>query len=154
MATSFASSSLWGRAASGGLPSLFAAVAVAVLVSARGQGADDATTSRTFAVGDARLDVVERVFASPRSDAPASRPTIAFVSVHDDEETAVEAATDVLRDRGGRLVELRHTGSREIAFRLGGTGHRLDPNRIFTPAGRRASAAAMLLARSAPPVLQ
>jgi len=123
--------------------SLFAAVAAALLASSPGHAADDATTSRTFAVGDARLDVVERVFASSRSDAPAARPTIAFVSVHDDEETAVEAATDVLRDRGGRLVELRHTGSREIAFRLGGTEHRIDPNRIFTPAGRKATLTAL-----------
>jgi zinc D-Ala-D-Ala dipeptidase len=143
MGNSFASSSRRVRGASGALASWLVAVAVAVLVSTRGQAADDATRSRTFAVGDARLDVVERVFASPRSDAPASRPAIAFVSVHDDEETAVEAATDVLRDRGGRLVELRHTGSREIAFRLGGTEHRLDPNRIFTPTGRRATLTAL-----------
>ena len=123
--------------------SLLVAVVAGAAAASPGHAADEATTSRTFAVGDARLDVVERVFAAPERDAPASRPTIAFVSVHDDEETAVEAATDVLRDHGGRLVELRHTGSREIAFRLGGTGHRLDPNRIFTPAGRRATLAAL-----------
>jgi D-alanyl-D-alanine dipeptidase len=103
--------------------------------------ADDATAARTFVLGDARIDVVARDFASPRSDAPASRPTIAFVSVHDDEETAVEAAVDVLREDGGRLLELRHTGEREVAFRLGGAEHRIDPNRIFTPAGRRGTLA-------------
>ena len=123
--------------------SQFAVVAAALLASSPGHAADPATRSRTFAIGDARLDVVERVFASPRSDAPAFRPTLAFVSVHDDEETAVEAATDVLGDRGGRLVELRHTGGREVAFRLGGMEHRLDPNRIFTPAGRKATLTAL-----------
>jgi D-alanyl-D-alanine dipeptidase len=105
--------------------------------------ADDATAVRSFLVGDARIDVVARDFASPRSDAPDARPTIAFVSVHDDEDTAVEAAVDVLRDRGGRLLELRHAGAREIAFRLGGAEHRIDPNRIFTPAGRRATLATL-----------
>jgi len=94
--------------------------------------------ARTFAVGDARIDVVTTVF--PATTEPLK---VAFVSVHDDEETAVEAAGDVLRERGGRLVELRHTGDREVAFRLGGTEHRIDPNRIFTPAGRRATLAAL-----------
>lgn len=98
--------------------------------------ADDATAVRSFAVGDARIDVVTTTF--PVAAEPV---TVAFVSVHDDEDTAVEAAGDVLRGRGGRLVELRHTGAREIAFTLGGTQHRLDPNRIFTPAGRRATLA-------------
>jgi len=99
--------------------------------------ADSDAAARSFLVGDARIDVVARDFASPRSGAPVARPAIGFVSVHDDEETAVEAAVDVLRECGGRLLELRHTGAREIAFRLGGADHRVDPNRIFTPAGRR-----------------
>ncbi len=100
--------------------------------------ASDATSSRSFVVGGARIDVVTTVF--PADDKPVH---VAFVSVHDDEDTAVEAAGDVLRDRGGRLVELRHTGAREIAFALGGTDHRIDPNRIFTPAGRRATLEAL-----------
>jgi D-alanyl-D-alanine dipeptidase len=99
---------------------------------------DDATAVRSFTVGDARIDVVTTVF--PADDKPVH---VAFVSVHDDEDTAVEAAGDVLRDRGGRLVELRHTGAREIVFALGGTDHRIDPNRIFTPAGRRATLEAL-----------
>jgi D-alanyl-D-alanine dipeptidase len=100
--------------------------------------ADNATTTRTFAVGDARIDVVTTVF--PATTEPLK---VAFVSVHDDEQTAVEAAGDVLRDLGGRLVELRHSGDREVAFRLGGTEHHIDPNRIFTPAGRRATLTAL-----------
>jgi D-alanyl-D-alanine dipeptidase len=102
------------------------------------RAADDAVAARSFLVGDARFDVVARDFPPP-ADGPTERPAIAFISVHDDENTAVEAAGDVLRDRGGRLIELRHTGAREIAFRLGGAAHRIDPNRIFTPAGRRAT---------------
>ena len=110
----------------------------ALILLMRSATADNATTARTFAVGDARIDVVTTVF--PATTEPLK---VAFVSVHDDEETAVEAAGDVLRDLGGRLVELRHTGEREVAFRLGSTEHRIDPNRIFTPAGRRATLAAL-----------
>ncbi|MFM7206367.1 MAG: M15 family metallopeptidase [Planctomycetaceae bacterium] len=100
--------------------------------------ADDATAVRSFAVGDARIDVVTTAF--PTTAEPVR---VAFISVHDDEDTAVEAAGDVLRDRGGRLLELRHTGAREIAFTLGSTQHRIDPNRIYTPAGRRATLEAL-----------
>lgn len=100
--------------------------------------ADDATAVRSFAVGDARIDVVTTTF--PTDAKPVN---VAFVSVHDDEQTAVDAAGDVLRDRGGRLVEVRHSGAREIAFGLGGTEHRIDPNRIFTPAGRKATLTAL-----------
>jgi D-alanyl-D-alanine dipeptidase len=104
---------------------------VVLMTSAR---AADTTAVRTFAVGNARIDSVTTTF--PGATEPVS---VAFVSVHDDEETAVEAAGDVLRARGGRRLELRHTGAREIAFRIGAVDHRIDPNRIFTPAGRRAT---------------
>ncbi|MGI9176812.1 MAG: hypothetical protein ACR2IT_03025, partial [Pirellulales bacterium] len=97
--------------------------------------ASDDIRSRTFAVGDSRIDGVSHAYAPKNPSSHPDGPVVAFVSVHDDEETAVEAAVEVLRDRGGRLVELRHTGARELAFHLGDTEHRVDPNRIFTPAG-------------------
>ena len=123
--------------------SMLLMIVAVVAAMPSGQAADSDAAARSFLVGDARVDVLAREFAAPRSDAAARRPTIAFVSVHDDEDTAVEAAGDVLREVGGRLLELRHTGAREIGFRLGGVGHRVDPNRIFTPAGRRATLEAL-----------
>jgi D-alanyl-D-alanine dipeptidase len=114
-----------------------------VLVATVAVADDEGIAARSFLVGDARVDVIAREFAAPRSDEPDRRPKVAFVSVHDDEDTAVAAAGDVLRELGGRLLELRHTGGREIDFRLGGVGHRVDPNRIFTPAGRRATLEAL-----------
>jgi hypothetical protein len=64
-----------------------------------------------------------------------------FVSVnlHDDENTSVEAGLEALKVSGGRLVELRHNGRRDVTFTLRGNEYRVDPNRIFTPAGRRAT---------------
>lgn len=116
-----------------------ARLALASSLLAAPSAGDDGVRVRSFAVGDARVDVVTQEFqaATPASDAAA--PGLAFVSVHDDEDTAVDAAARVLRERGGRLVEVRHGGRREIGFVLGGTEHRIDPNRIFTPAGRRAT---------------
>lgn len=62
-----------------------------------------------------------------------------FVNLHDDENTSVEAGLEVLGKSGGRLVELRHGGPRNVSFRLRGDEYRVDPNRIFTPAGVRAT---------------
>jgi hypothetical protein len=56
-------------------------------------------------------------------------------NMHDDENTAVEAAKNIVKINGGTLVELKHTGERLISFHLNGTPYRFDPNRIFTPAG-------------------
>jgi hypothetical protein len=60
-----------------------------------------------------------------------------FANLHDDESTSVDAVQDVLNRSGGRLVELRHTGKRLVVFNLKGREFRVDPNRIFTPAGAR-----------------
>lgn len=97
------------------------------------------STRRTLALGDARIDVVTRSLDGRGAAGVAA----AFVSVHDDENTAILAADTVLPGHGGRLTELRHSGDREIGFRLGGRDHRIDPNRIFTPAGRRATLEAL-----------
>ena len=60
-----------------------------------------------------------------------------MLNVHDDEGTSVEAALDVARERGGRVVEIVHTGERNLTFAVGGRRYTADPNRMFTDAGRR-----------------
>lgn len=62
-----------------------------------------------------------------------------LLNLHDDENTAVEAALQVMKKRGGRLTELRHSGERLIKFSMGNLAYEFDPNRMFTPAGRRAT---------------
>ena len=66
-------------------------------------------------------------------------PGLTFVSMHDDENTAVEAARRTLRQRGGRLVEVQHTGRRNLSFALDSATYTFDPNRIFTDAGAAAT---------------
>ena len=58
-----------------------------------------------------------------------------LVNVHDDENTAVDAALAVIAKHGGRVIELRHTGERLITFQLSGSKYTADPNRIFTAKG-------------------
>ena len=62
-------------------------------------------------------------------------PGLTYVNLHDDENTAAEAALAVLRQHGGRLIELQHTGERNITFALGDTSYAFDPNRMFTAVG-------------------
>jgi hypothetical protein len=88
------------------------------------------STHHTVRVGDTRVTV--RV-----QQRPPTTPTM--INVHDDENTSVRAGTIVLRESGGRLVELVHSGRRQLAFQLDGSTYRFDPNRIFTEAGIRAT---------------
>lgn len=62
-----------------------------------------------------------------------------YFNMHDDENTSVEAAKKVIDLYGGRLVELRHNGQREVTFNLKGKQYKFDPNRIFTRAGVKAT---------------
>src|SRR5690606_11673915 len=68
------------------------------------------------------------------ADAP-----VYFLNLHDNENTSVEAALEVMKTLPGRLVEIKHTGERLIAFSVGNRSYQFDPNRMFTPEGRRAT---------------
>lgn len=58
-----------------------------------------------------------------------------FIALHENESTSVEAAKAMMAYSGGTLIELKHTGARNLTFRLGGTQYEIDPNRMFTDRG-------------------
>src|SRR5689334_20980319 len=66
-----------------------------------------------------------------------SGPT--YINVHDDENTSVRAGKKILKQSGGRLIELSHSGKRFVVFTLNDQTYRFDPNRIFSPVGVRAT---------------
>ena len=84
------------------------------------------TSEKVYMVGDREVRVLEHV---------CGNSGITVFNMHDNENTAVDAALRVIRKRGGRLVELRHSGERLISFRLGTESYKVDPNRIFTGQG-------------------
>src|SRR5262245_64210976 len=98
-----------------------------MLPCSAGQDAEIQLARRPLRLGETTVDVVI-------SERPGSKHL--FCNLHDDENTSVEAGLVALR-RGGRLVELRHAGKRDIAFRLDGGDFAVDPNRIFTAEGVR-----------------
>lgn len=62
----------------------------------------------------------------------------AFINVHENEHTSVEAAREVLaarHDSGDRLIVLHGQGRRNIVFWIGLRPHLFDPNRIFSDRG-------------------
>ena len=60
---------------------------------------------------------------------------VAYIILHDDENTAVEATDSVIADNGSAMIEIQAKGTRDIKFRLNGAVFAFDPNRIFTPVG-------------------
>ncbi len=106
----------------------FAALAVIVLAaSCRENNASDVSTERIpIPIGESVIDLVVH---------RSSKPGLAYLNLHDDENTAVEAAIAVIRTHGGIVYELQHGGERNVTFRLRGDSHTVDPNRIFTRRG-------------------
>lgn len=101
------------------------ALAVAFAGSARAAEAAPGTESIVVPLGSDRVHLVVRRFG---------RGGLRYLSLHENEQTAVQAATAVLGHRAGTLIELRGRGRRLVSFR---DGARLafDPNRIFTDPG-------------------
>lgn len=62
---------------------------------------------------------------------------LAFLNLHENENTSVLAAKTVVYWYGGSLYFLQHGGDRLITFEMNGTTYVFDPNRMFTPIGRR-----------------
>lgn len=93
------------------------------------------TTDHGVELGDAL--VVVRVTVEPGEGG------LDALNLHDDEETSVEAAKAVVGAHGGRVVELVHSGERNVTFGVGGRTYQADPNRMFTEAGRRRTLASL-----------
>lgn len=59
----------------------------------------------------------------------------AFVHLHQNEKTALQAAKQVVRSQGGSIITLVHPGQRNIVFHLHNRRYEFDPNRIFSDTG-------------------
>ncbi len=64
-----------------------------------------------------------------------NEPKIFCVNLHDDETSAVQAAHNLLAEKGGLLIKIENSGKRNISFTLKGLVYNFDPNRIFSTKG-------------------
>src|SRR5262245_17369933 len=62
-----------------------------------------------------------------------------YFAPHNDEQTSISAAKAVINQHGGRLVELSHSGERNIEFSIGTRVYKFDPNRMFSDVGAEQS---------------
>lgn len=83
------------------------------------------TTEQVFELGSTKVRIVTHERGTGYT----------FFSMHNDEEESIQAGIAMVQKYGGRLVELKHPGSRNISFKLDGKRFTFDPNRIFTEAG-------------------
>ncbi len=62
-----------------------------------------------------------------------------FLNVHQNENTSVVAAKALIASSGfsGSITYLLHGGTRDLYFRVNGRRYQIDPNRMFTPVGRK-----------------
>lgn len=87
--------------------------------------ASTSPTSSVYTLGDTEVEI--RV--TPKGATPI------YIALHNNENTSVRAAKKVIDQKGGTLVELIHSGSRNIEFTYKGKKYRFDPNRIFSDKG-------------------
>lgn len=63
------------------------------------------------------------------------KSNLTYVHLHQNETTALQAAQNTLKNQGGNLITIKHSGSRNIVFHLKTQRFEFDPNRIFTEQG-------------------
>lgn len=88
------------------------------------------TRHNPLQIGDTTVDILIH---------EAESPGLTYLNLHDDENTSVKAALDIIEEYGGRVIELKHSGNRRITFSIGNNPYEFDPNRMFTDAGRKST---------------
>lgn len=83
------------------------------------------TTEQVFELGTSKVRIITHEKGTGYT----------YFSMHNDEEESIHAGIAMVRKYGGRLVELKHDGARNISFQLDSRTYTFDPNRIFTEAG-------------------
>ena len=90
----------------------------------------DTTITDEIDLGETSLFLVRNI--EPKSD------NLIFFNMHENEKTSINAIRTYAKEHRINYIYLKHTGERWITFELQGT-YSFDPNRIFTPKGRKAT---------------
>ena len=68
-----------------------------------------------------------------------SKSNILFLNIHEDEHTSIEAVEHFSRTTPINFIHLQHNKTRRIHFSSKKTTYSVDPNRIYTAKGRKAT---------------
>ncbi|MEX6688043.1 hypothetical protein QTN47_11085 [Danxiaibacter flavus] len=85
-----------------------------------------------YKIGDSTVCIITELHKGARRG-------VVFLNLHEDESTSVQACRTFLSNNNGTLIRLHQHGERLIVFTRKGKLYRFDPNRIFTPKGRKAT---------------
>ena len=88
------------------------------------------TTQIPLQLGESQVDLILH---------ESSAEGLTYLNLHDNENTSVRAALGIIKQHGGQVFELKHSGTRNISFMLDGTEYVFDPNRMFSDDGANAS---------------
>lgn len=113
----------------GGVRKVSISIAVVLLLlslTACESGYEITTNKIPLSLGDSTINLVLH---------DTSISGLTYLNLHDDENTGVQAALDIIKKFGGQVFELRHSGRRNITFKLDGVEYEFDPNRMFTDTG-------------------
>lgn len=95
-------------------------------------------------VGDSLTNITKEVFPLPpssRCPSCSNNPQLAFLNLHENENTSVVAVRSFLLYNGGSLVKFSKGDTRLVNFNIDSTTYSIDPNRMFTPEGIESSLA-------------
>jgi len=109
---------------------LFIILGLTITLSACLPALEITITQIPLQLGETRVDLVLH---------ESSAAGLTYLNLHDNENTSVRAALDIIKQHGGRVYELKHSGARNISFTLDGIDYEFDPNRMFSDDGATAS---------------
>lgn len=120
------------------IPAVFLALTILISHSTN-IGVEALVTSalETFPIkiGDTTITITKETFPCPTYVTSECPPLLAFLNLHENENTSVVAARSYLYVHGGSLVKFANGPSRLISFSLNNKKYSFDPNRMFTPEG-------------------
>jgi hypothetical protein len=83
-------------------------------------------------MGDTNIQLQKQYFTPTQKG-------IYFINLHSNETTSITAAQAYLKETGGSLLQLVHGEVRYVQFNIANQHYKIDPNRIFTTAGIKAT---------------
>jgi hypothetical protein len=107
-------------------PVLIFLITIALIL---GCNTDASDQHRTLVISDTEIKVIENIGSESK--------VILFFNMHEDEKTSIEAMKSFNTHTPINYIYLEHSGQRRIQFKLSKTDYSIDPNRIFTQAGRK-----------------
>ena len=99
------------------------------------------TEKISITIGDTLINLTKETFPIPSQCTGCDSVELAFLNLHENENTSVVAVRSFLLFNGGSLVKFAKGNTRLVEFEIGSADYAVDPNRMFTSEGIESSLA-------------